>query len=151
VPQPLHHRVLPHGQGLFLNCCLNVVYFKNRFLCFYLGYYVPLSTLAEVREQVLHYIPVMARPLVLTRNEHPINWTPVYADITVSIDVKHHNACNTVHNWKLQTLIKNEGKILFFILIPCIIDYVEINQLNALNYILLYFSFTMAPTFFGKI
>ncbi|KAJ9576033.1 hypothetical protein L9F63_007133, partial [Diploptera punctata] len=46
------------------------------------GYYVPLSTLAEVREQVLHYIPVMARPLVLTKTEHPINWTPVYADIT---------------------------------------------------------------------
>jgi hypothetical protein len=27
---------------------------------------------------------------------------------------------------------------------------VEINQLNALNYILLYSSFTMAPTCFGK-
>jgi hypothetical protein len=27
---------------------------------------------------------------------------------------------------------------------------VEINQLNALNYILLYFSYTMAPTCFGK-
>jgi hypothetical protein len=28
--------------------------------------------------------------------------------------------------------------------------YVEINQQNSLNYILLYFSFTMAPTCFGK-
>jgi hypothetical protein len=27
---------------------------------------------------------------------------------------------------------------------------VEINQLNAMSYILLYFSFTMAPTCFGK-
>jgi hypothetical protein len=36
------------------------------------------------------------------------------------------------------------------ILIPCIIDYIEINQLNALNYVLLYFSFAMAPTCFGK-
>jgi hypothetical protein len=36
------------------------------------------------------------------------------------------------------------------ILIPCIIDYVEINQLNALNYIFIYFSFTMAATCFGK-
>jgi hypothetical protein len=52
--------------------------------CLVAGYYVPLSTLAEVREQVLQYIPVMARPLVLTKTEHPINWTPVYADITVS-------------------------------------------------------------------
>ncbi|EEB14544.1 conserved hypothetical protein [Pediculus humanus corporis] len=46
------------------------------------GYYVHLSTLAEVREQVLQYIPVMARPLVLNRTNHPIIWTPVYADVT---------------------------------------------------------------------
>ncbi|PSN31191.1 hypothetical protein C0J52_22417, partial [Blattella germanica] len=54
----------------------------NKYFLSCAGYYVPLSTLAEVREQVLHYIPVMARPLVLTKTEHPINWTPVYADIT---------------------------------------------------------------------
>lgn len=59
--------------------------FKYKSLYLIAGYYVPLSTLAEVREQVLHYIPVMARPLVLTKTEHPINWTPVYADITVSM------------------------------------------------------------------
>lgn len=68
-----------------MNCFYNSVYFKNKFLKLVTGYYVPLSTLAEVREQVLHYIPVMARPLVLTKTEHPINWTPVYADITVSM------------------------------------------------------------------
>jgi hypothetical protein len=38
----------------------------------------------------------------------------------------------------------------FLILIPCAIDYVEINILNALNYITLYFSFTVALTCFGK-
>ncbi|XP_026478541.1 voltage-dependent calcium channel subunit alpha-2/delta-3-like [Ctenocephalides felis] len=46
------------------------------------GYYVHLSTLAEVREQVLQYIPVMARPMVLWKSDHPTIWTPVYADIT---------------------------------------------------------------------
>ncbi|XP_059477991.1 voltage-dependent calcium channel subunit alpha-2/delta-3 isoform X4 [Neocloeon triangulifer] len=46
------------------------------------GYYVHLSTLAEVREQVLQYISVMARPMVLHRTEHPVVWTPVYADVT---------------------------------------------------------------------
>ncbi|XP_076283341.1 voltage-dependent calcium channel subunit straightjacket isoform X7 [Lasioglossum baleicum] len=46
------------------------------------GYFVHLCTLAEVREQVLKYVPVMARPLVLGRNDHPTIWTPVYADIT---------------------------------------------------------------------
>ncbi|KAJ6642974.1 Voltage-dependent calcium channel subunit alpha-2/delta-4, partial [Pseudolycoriella hygida] len=48
--------------------------------CSNLGYYVHLSTLAEVREQVLSYIPVMARPLVLGGDDHPIIWTQAYAD-----------------------------------------------------------------------
>lgn len=65
--------------------------------CLVAGYYVPLSTLAEVREQVLHYIPVMARPLVLTKTEHPINWTPVYADITVSIIIIISGFLDCVH------------------------------------------------------
>lgn len=48
------------------------------------GYYVHLSTHAEVREQVLEYIPVMARPLVLNRTHHPVLWSQVYADVIVS-------------------------------------------------------------------
>ncbi|XP_065354031.1 voltage-dependent calcium channel subunit alpha-2/delta-4 isoform X3 [Cloeon dipterum] len=46
------------------------------------GYYVHLSTLAEVRESVLNYVQVMARPMVLRRTDHPVTWTPVYADVT---------------------------------------------------------------------
>ncbi|XP_016985902.1 voltage-dependent calcium channel subunit alpha-2/delta-3 isoform X8 [Drosophila rhopaloa] len=45
------------------------------------GYYVHLSDTAEVREMVLNYIPVMARPLVLGRHDHPVIWSQVYADI----------------------------------------------------------------------
>lgn len=46
------------------------------------GYYVHLSTFAEVREQVLQYIPVMARPMVL-KGEKPIpTWSSIYADVT---------------------------------------------------------------------
>jgi hypothetical protein len=37
------------------------------------------------------------------------------------------------------------------ILIPCIINYIEINQLNALKLYTSLFSFTMAPTCFSKI
>lgn len=48
------------------------------------GYYVHLSTYAEVREEVLEHIPVMARPLVLHRNDHPIVYSQVYADVVVS-------------------------------------------------------------------
>ncbi|CAG9772800.1 unnamed protein product [Ceutorhynchus assimilis] len=47
------------------------------------GYYVHLSTYAEVREEVLHYIPVMARPMVLNATHKPNpTWSPVYADVT---------------------------------------------------------------------
>lgn len=42
-----------------------------------------LSTYAEVREQVLQYIPVMARPMVLNPTVKPNpTWSPVYADVT---------------------------------------------------------------------
>lgn len=44
------------------------------------GFYVHLSTLPEVREQVLKYLPVMARPLVLNGSYHPVAWSHVYAD-----------------------------------------------------------------------
>ncbi|GAB6031325.1 hypothetical protein CHUAL_009112 [Chamberlinius hualienensis] len=44
------------------------------------GYYSHVSTLAEAREQVQNYIPVMARPLVLSQS-HNVIWTSVYADI----------------------------------------------------------------------
>lgn len=48
------------------------------------GYHVHLIDTAEVREMVLNYIPVMARPLVLGRHDHPVVWTQVYADQVVS-------------------------------------------------------------------
>ncbi|XP_020293161.1 voltage-dependent calcium channel subunit alpha-2/delta-3 isoform X2 [Pseudomyrmex gracilis] len=54
----------------------------NWMACANRGYYVHLCTPAEVREEVLKYVPVMARPLVLGRTDHPTIWTPVYADIT---------------------------------------------------------------------
>lgn len=50
-----------------------------KFIYFYsLWDYVNFSDL----NQVLKYVPVMARPLVLGRTDHPTIWTPVYADVT---------------------------------------------------------------------
>ena len=58
--------------------------FNEMFLHF-LCYFTHVTTLGEVKEQVLKYIPVMARPMVMYRDKHPIIWTGVYADIEVEI------------------------------------------------------------------
>jgi hypothetical protein len=71
-------------------------------------------------------------------------------------------ATHVVVTWKTAFLLSHSGTIylhmkcilfliyIYIILIPCIINYVEFNQLNSLNYILLYFSFALAATCFGK-
>ena len=52
--------------------------------CHNRGFYTHVINLAEVRETVQQYIPVMARPLVLNKT-HPIVWTPAYAELTYQI------------------------------------------------------------------
>lgn len=47
------------------------------------GYYVQIDTKTETREQVLKYIPVMARPLAFNRTQSPVVWSQIYADILV--------------------------------------------------------------------
>lgn len=49
-----------------------------------LGFYVRIRNEDEVREKVLHYIEVMARPMVMYQNDHPLHWTPVYVGGQVS-------------------------------------------------------------------
>uniref|UniRef100_A0A336LHN4 CSON011477 protein n=1 Tax=Culicoides sonorensis TaxID=179676 RepID=A0A336LHN4_CULSO len=62
--------------------------------CGNLGYYVHLSTLAEVREQVLNYIQVLARPLVLNKTNHPVIFSQIYADV---VDPKM-----TEYEWEIE-------------------------------------------------
>ncbi|KAH7642485.1 voltage-dependent calcium channel subunit alpha-2/delta-3-like [Dermatophagoides farinae] len=45
------------------------------------GFYAQVANLAEVREQVQQYIPVMSRPLVLSAQRF-FTWTPVYAPVS---------------------------------------------------------------------
>lgn len=56
----------------------------NWMACHNKGYYTHVANMAEVREQVQLYIPVMSRPLVLSGDEkRPYQWSPVYSDVTV--------------------------------------------------------------------
>ncbi|RWS25419.1 voltage-dependent calcium channel subunit alpha-2/delta-3-like protein [Leptotrombidium deliense] len=48
------------------------------------GYYTHVANNAEVREQVQLYIPVMSRPIVLSK-DRPFIYTNVYTDISVRI------------------------------------------------------------------
>lgn len=42
------------------------------------GYYEHIRSVDTIREKVLNYILVMARPLVMYENDHPIHWSSVY-------------------------------------------------------------------------
>ena len=53
-------------------------------LLFVIGYFARVTSLAEVREQVLKYIPVLSRPMVMYQKDHPVIWTSAYIDIAVS-------------------------------------------------------------------
>jgi hypothetical protein len=69
---------------------------------------------------------------------------------TFSLKTNLHYAKFTLKAGLTVFIVVRNMSVRILIFIPCIIDYVEINQSNALNFILPYFSFTMAPTCFGK-
>lgn len=61
-----------------------------------------MSTFAEVREDVINFVQVMARPLVLQK-DHPVIWSELYADV---IDPKL-----TEYEWELEE--RQEQKEIF--------------------------------------
>ncbi|XP_052120647.1 voltage-dependent calcium channel subunit alpha-2/delta-4-like [Frankliniella occidentalis] len=50
----------------------------HKIACGNKGYFNRLNNRKDVRAQVLKYVQVMSRPLVMYQNEHPVQWTPVY-------------------------------------------------------------------------
>lgn len=46
------------------------------------GYYTQISTLADVQENVMEYLHVLSRPMVIN-HDHDIIWTEAYMDSAV--------------------------------------------------------------------
>ncbi|XP_023946898.1 voltage-dependent calcium channel subunit alpha-2/delta-4 isoform X1 [Bicyclus anynana] len=42
------------------------------------GFHVTINDHDEVRQKVLHFIEVLARPMVMYQTMHPVHWSPVY-------------------------------------------------------------------------
>ncbi|RVE51074.1 hypothetical protein evm_004217 [Chilo suppressalis] len=42
------------------------------------GFYVTINEHSEIRPKVLHFVEVLARPLVMYQTVHPVHWSPVY-------------------------------------------------------------------------
>ncbi|XP_018325617.1 voltage-dependent calcium channel subunit alpha-2/delta-3 isoform X2 [Agrilus planipennis] len=42
------------------------------------GYYTRINRYDQIKHKVLHYIEVMARPMVMYQNDHPIQWSSAY-------------------------------------------------------------------------
>lgn len=53
------------------------------------GYFVHIHSVEEVQQQVLKYINVIARPMILENKEPPATWTHANIDSTVSSLLKN--------------------------------------------------------------
>lgn len=56
----------------------------NMLTCVFSGYYTHIATLADVQENVMEYLHVLSRPMVIN-HDHDIIWTEAYMDTVVSL------------------------------------------------------------------
>ncbi|CAG9855322.1 unnamed protein product [Phyllotreta striolata] len=78
------------------------------------GYYTPVSSLEQVSVSVIQYVNVIARPLVLQGEDHPVSWTHAYADVT--------------YDRKLDQTVIEPYRLLTSVAIPCYDT--KINKMN---------------------
>ncbi|XP_050524029.1 voltage-dependent calcium channel subunit alpha-2/delta-3 isoform X2 [Daktulosphaira vitifoliae] len=72
----------------------------NWIACNNKGYFEHIEDQRNLREKVLNYVLVMARPLVMYQNDHPVYWSPVY--LTNKVD--NLKATDSVDNRLMTTV-----------------------------------------------
>ncbi|XP_057657497.1 voltage-dependent calcium channel subunit alpha-2/delta-3 [Diorhabda carinulata] len=78
------------------------------------GYYTPVRSLEQVTVSVLQYVSVIARPMVLQAEDHPVSWTHAYADVT--------------YDDKKDNTVEEPYRLLTSVAIPCYDT--RINKMN---------------------
>jgi len=53
----------------------------------FIGSFAHVHSKDEVLESVLKYIAILARPLVLQAEKHPVTWSHTFMDISVSVNI----------------------------------------------------------------
>ncbi|XP_050454891.1 voltage-dependent calcium channel subunit alpha-2/delta-3 isoform X2 [Cataglyphis hispanica] len=104
-------RVFPFLLGMEVTNISDV----ERVACLNRGSCKHVHTQEEVREQVLKYISVVARPLVLQGVVHPIVWTHVYADITLGKgeNIEEDPSILNTTSWQEYRLLTSVGTPVF--------------------------------------
>ena len=74
------------------------------------GYYTHVSTLADVQENVMEYLHVLSRPMVIN-HDHDIIWTEAYMDSVVSLFLSSYVCLlgNTHHHLSVLPSIHNQN------------------------------------------
>lgn len=67
------------------------------------GYYTHVSTLADVQENVMEYLHVLSRPMVIN-HDHDIIWTEAYMDSVVSLHLSLSCLLGNTHYYLASVL-----------------------------------------------
>lgn len=62
--------------------------YTNNIYFMFVGSFAHVHSKDEVLESVLEYIAILARPLVLQAEKHPVTWSHTFMDISVSVKIR---------------------------------------------------------------
>jgi hypothetical protein len=108
-------------------------------VCVCVGYYTHISTLADVQENVMEYLHVLSRPMVIN-HDHDIIWTEAYMDTVVGPPSCGHHSAGPKNSSLLITQCASPFVILISLsgsfVIACIVSSIHIVNVIHNHFIL---------------